>query len=644
MMSNKENTGEYGSEQITVLEGLEAVRKRPGMYIGGTGKDGLFHILKEIIDNAVDEGIAGYCDTITVELFKDNSIAIADNGRGIPIEIHEKTGKTALETVLTILHAGGKFGGGGYKVSSGLHGVGLTVTNATSEWMKVNVYKNGKEYEIGLSRGNVTEEFSEVGESKITGTRVAFKPDHEIFETTHIDAKTLIASLKHRAYLVGGLRFIFKNYRDSENTEPIVEEFFYEGGIRSYVEGLVEPERMVGKVFHVKSEELETAVEVGFAYSDRVDYDIHAYANLVINPEGGTHLTGFKQALTKTLNDYARKNNFLKEKDENFTGEDILEGITAIISVKLEDPQFEGQTKIKLNNTEVAGHVKTILNESLTQWLEEDPKNAKAILNKCLLSQKARKAAKAARDSIVRKSILESAGMPGKLADCSEKNPEKCELFIVEGDSAGGSAKMGRDRHNQAILPLRGKPLNPEKSRIDKVLAHIGLKQLIQALGTGIGDTFDISKLRYHKIILLADADVDGSHITTLLLTFFFRQMKELITHGHVYLAQPPLYRLIVGKAESYYVADDVERAEKIKELQADGKKVNRTTRFKGLGEMNPDQLYETTIGTENRTLKQVTIEDAEEADKIFETLMGTLVPPRKAFIEANATYAELDV
>lgn len=694
---NLKVNNKYGAEQITVLEGLEAVRKRPGMYIGGTGPDGLAQIIKEIVDNSVDEALAGHCDTITVSVFPDNYISIEDNGRGIPIDTHEKTGKSALETVLTTLHAGGKFGDGGYKVSSGLHGVGLTVTNALSEWMRVDVHKDGKHYSIELSRGKVTKEFALIGETDKQGTTVSFKGDEKIFESVVIDVKKLIASLKQRAYLVGGLRFVFKNYRDalekkttesedqdfSETNEsvnldddniessksnnsdsfgaekvnflpdingvslasikPIVEEFYYEGGVRSYIEGLVKPENRIGEVFHVRNSDLPTAVEVGFVYTDRIDYSITAFANLVINPDGGTHLTGFKQALTKTINDYARRNQLLKDKDENLSGEDILEGIVTVISVKLEDPQFEGQTKIKLNNTEVAGHVKTVLNEALTQWLDERPKSSKAIIAKCIISQKARKAAKAARESVIRKSIVEGAGLPGKLADCSEKNPELCELFIVEGDSAGGSAKQGRDRMTQAILPLKGKPLNSEKGRLDKVLAHSGLKNVVQALGTGIGESFDIKKLRYHKIILLADADVDGSHITTLLLTFFFRQMKELITHGHIYIGQPPLFRIILGKDKSFYVQDDREKEQKLKELSKSKMKIT-INRFKGLGEMNADQLFDTTLNPETRILKQVDIEDAELANNIFETLMGSDVPPRRDFIETNAVYADLDI
>lgn len=640
-MAVKQDTSNYDASKITVLEGLEAVRKRPGMYIGGTGPEGLYQLIKEITDNAIDEALGGYADTVRVTIYADGAVSVEDNGRGIPIDIHPKTGKTALETVLTLLHAGGKFGDGGYKVSGGLHGVGLTVTNALSEYMEVDVAKNGKLHRIGLERGVVTKEFKVLGDTDKRGTKVKFKPDAEIFETVEIDFKRLKTSLRQKAYLVGGLKFII---RDERVKEPHDHHLFFEGGLRSYIKSLVFGEKVIGDVFHVKKQYETTEVEIGLAYTDKVDHDISAFANLVINPEGGTHLTGFKSSITKVLNDYARKNQILKEKDENLTGDDVLEGLTAIISVKIENPQFEGQTKIKLNNTEVAGHVRAVMSEAFMSWLEENPKVAREVIEKCVLSLKARKAAKAARESVVRKGLLDSAGLPGKLADCTSKDPELSELFLVEGDSAGGSAKQGRDRMTQAIMPLRGKPINTEKYRIDKVLANDILKQLVQALGCGIGESLNVEKLRYHKIILLADADVDGSHIQTLLLTFFFRQFRELILRGYVYVAQPPLYRITVGKSEYYYVKDDAEKEKISAMLNEANKKISGIQRFKGLGEMNPEQLLETTMDPKNRILRQVTIEDAEEADKTFEVLMGTEVPPRRRFIQVHAKQAELDV
>lgn len=643
MATKKQDSSQtYDASQITVLEGLEAVRKRPGMYIGGTGLEGLYQLFKEITDNSIDEALGGYADLIRITVTAEGALSIEDNGRGIPIDIHPKTGKTALETVLTLLHAGGKFGQGGYKVSGGLHGVGLTVTNALSEWMEVEVYKNGKAHKIGLKRGAVTEQFKAQGKTEKNGTKITFLPDKEIFESVEWDFKKLISRIRQKAFLVGGLRFIL---RDERAEEPHDFEIYFEGGLKSYVKNLVIGKKLLGEVFHTKKQYETTEVEVGFAYTDSIDNDITAFANLVINPEGGTHLTGFKASLTKTINDYARKYEFIKEKDkESLTGEDVLEGLTAIVSVKIEDPQFEGQTKIKLNNTEVAGHVRAVVNESLTQWFEENPKIAKIILEKCILSLKARKAAKAARESVVRKSILDGAGLPGKLADCTSRNPELSELFLVEGDSAGGSAKQGRDRNTQAVLPLRGKPINTEKNRIDKVLANDILKQLVQALGCGIGEVLDVSKLRYHKIIILADADVDGSHIATLLLTFFFRQFRELVNLGYIYLAQPPLYRITVGKSDYTYVKDDEEKDKFILELAKKNKKVASIQRFKGLGEMNAEQLLETTMDAKNRILRKVTIDDAEVADKTFQMLMGSDVPPRKRFIQMHAKSAEIDI
>lgn len=641
MATNKQNTTDYDASKITVLEGLEAVRKRPGMYIGGTGLDGLYQLFKEITDNAIDEALGGHADTVWVTITAEGAMSIRDNGRGIPIDIHPKTKKTALETVLTMLHAGGKFGDGGYKVSGGLHGVGLTVTNALSEWMEVEVYKGGKAHKIGLKRGKVTSKFEVLGKTDLQGTKITFLPDAEIFEIVEWDLKKIITRLRQKAFLVGGLRFVIRDERVDDPSDYIL---YFEGGVKSYVKSLVIGEKVIGEPFHVKRQYETTEVEVGLVYTDSIDNDITAFANLVVNPEGGTHLTGFKTALTKTINDYARKQEMIKEKDENLSGDDVLEGLTAIISVKIENPQFEGQTKIKLNNTEVAGHVRQVIADSLTSWFEENPKVAKMIVDKCILSLKARKAAKAARESVVRKSILDGAGLPGKLADCTSRDPSVSELFLVEGDSAGGSAKQGRDRMTQAVLPLRGKPINTEKNRIDKVLANDILKQLVQALGCGIGDLLNVEKLRYHKIIILADADVDGSHIQTLLLTFFFRQFRELINRGYVYLAQPPLYRLTFGKSDYYWVKDDEEKDKVIAEMAKKNKKVTNVQRFKGLGEMNAEQLLETTMDPKNRILRKVNIDDGEAADRVFQMLMGSEVAPRKRFIQMHARSAEVDV
>lgn len=631
----------YDASKITVLEGLDAVRKRPGMYIGSTSEEGLLQLFKEILDNAIDEALAGFATVIRIDINNDGSVSVEDNGRGIPVDIHPKTGKTALETVLTMLHAGGKFGDGGYKVSGGLHGVGLTVTNALSEFMNLEVYKNNKTYFIGLERGVVTKPFTVIGDTNKRGTKVTFLPDKQIFEKIEWDYKKILNIIKQKAFLVGGLSFIIKDHRIED---PFDYYIYYEGGLKSYVQSLTKISNIIGDYFHVNGKYNGTEVEVAFVYTESLDYNISCFTNLVFNPEGGTHLSGFKLALTKTINDYARKNNLLKEKEENLTNEDVLEGIVAVISVKVENPLFEGQTKIKLNNPEVQGHVKSVVTEALMSWLEENPKNAKLIIDKCILSQKARKAAKAARENVVRKTILEGGGLPGKLADCTSKDPRISELFIVEGDSAGGSAKQGRDRMIQAVLPLRGKPINTEKHRLDKVLANDILKQLVQALGCGIGDSLDISKLRYHKIIILSDADVDGSHIQTLLLTFFFRHFKPLIYNGFIYLGQPPLYRITVGKSEYYWVRNDEEKDLLIKKLENQGKKITNVQRFKGLGEMNPDQLQETTMDVKKRILRQVTIEDAQKANEIFETLMGSDVLPRKRFIQMHAKIAELDI
>jgi DNA gyrase subunit B len=635
----KQINQDYDSSKIQVLQGLEAVRKRPAMYIGSTDTHGLHHIVTEVLDNSVDEAIAGFCDHINITLKKDGSIEIEDNGRGIPIDIHPTTKKTTLETVMTNLHAGGKFEEGAYKVSGGLHGVGIKCTNALSEYMQTTVYKDGKTYTQKYERGKVASEVEEIGKTDKVGTKHVFKPDSEIFTDTKFNFDTILGKCRQHAYLTAGLRFTLEDEREDD---PVVYELYFEDGIKSYVKFFNINEKSISNIFYIKGEEKDIIVECAIQYSSSLDEKVRCYTNNILNPEGGTHLTGFKSALTKAINNYAQANDLIKGIKENLGGEDVREGLTAIISVKVPDPQFEGQTKIKLNNPEVQKVVLKIVKEELTTHFQENPKDAKNIVSKAVLAYKAKVAAKAARDAVVRKGAFEGGGLPGKLADCSSKKPEECELYLVEGDSAGGSAKQGRDRRSQAVLPLGGKPINSQKYRIDRVLNNPELKDFITALGCGIGDTMDLNKLRYHKIVLMNDADIDGLHITTLVLTLIFRYLRPLIEEGYIYIAQPPLFKVEVGK-EKYYFLNEREKNEFVKKAQAKGKKTT-INRFKGLGEMNPSQLWETTMNPETRALKQVTIEDAEMAENTFEILMGEEVPPRRRFIKKNAKNANLDV
>ncbi len=642
----------YDASQIQVLEGLEAVRRRPGMYIGSTDIRGLHHLVYEVVDNAVDEALAGVCTHILVEILADGSVRVTDNGRGIPVDIHPQTGRPALEVVMTTLHAGGKFGGGSYKVATGLHGVGVSAVNALSEWLEAIVQRDGYRYRQRYERGRPVTPVERLGKADPTrwyahprfppadhGTIVHFKPDAEIFRSG-IDYKfeTLAQRFREMAFLTRGLTITLVDEREDREIT-----FYFEGGIQSFVRYLNRNRQPLHPIWYVERTVGDILVEVALQYTDAYNETVLAFANNVNTVDGGTHLTGFRSALTRTLNDYARKAGLLKDNDPNFTGEDVREGLTAVISVKLPEPQFESQTKSKLGNAEVKGAVESVVGEALARWLEENPREAKAIIQKCLTSARAREAARQARELVIRKSALESLTLPGKLADCSERDPAKAELFIVEGDSAGGSAKQARDRHFQAILPLRGKILNTERARLDKMLANEEIKALISAIGTGIGDQFDISRLRYGKIIILADADVDGNHIRTLLLTFFFRHMTPLIENGHVYIAQPPLYRIEVRKTkEVFYAYSDAERDEIFARLRkrgidpADERQVV-TQRYKGLGEMNPEQLWETTMDPARRILLQVTIEDAAEADRVFDMLMGAAVEPRRRFIQAHA-------
>ncbi|MFH1192265.1 MAG: DNA topoisomerase (ATP-hydrolyzing) subunit B [bacterium] len=717
MVNEKEkNKSAYGAEQITVLEGLEAVRKRPGMYIGNTGELGLHHLVWEIVDNAIDEAMAGYCDDVKVILHKDGSVSVDDNGRGIPVDKHSKTKVSALETVMTVLHAGGKFGDGGYKVSSGLHGVGASVVNALSEWVKAEVHRDGsaylQEYKRGVPKGSV----KKIGTSKRTGTIITFKPDPQMFSVLEFNLKTILDHLRQQAYLTKGLRIRISDergkihtpnpsqeekYSDADGEEMECDEkekldgkeekvgasvvpikfyqFYFEGGIASYVRHIGhnrEPKHE--NIFYVEKEQENVKVEVALQYIDEYTETVFAFTNNLLNTEGGTHLAGFRTALTRTVNNYARTQGFLKEKDQNLTGEDMKEGLTAIISVKVQDPQFEGQTKVKLGNPELKSIVDGVFSEALTIFLEEHPRDAEGIIGKCILAAKARLAARAARDTVLRKGILEGLALPGKLADCTSRKPEESEIYIVEGDSAGGSAKQGRNRHFQAILPLRGKILNVERARLDKMLANNEIKTLIIALGTNIGEMFDITKLRYHRVIIMTDADVDGAHIRTLLLTLFYRHFRELIEKGHIYIAKPPLYKVAFGKKFKYvYSEEELEKAkvemgggkleirnlklgkgeegkegeegieaEEVREGgeggELEGEKEGvikgfNVQRYKGLGEMNPEQLWTTTMDPENRILKKVNIDDAEEADRIFDVLMGADVAPRKAFIQTHA-------
>ncbi len=643
-MSNTNNV-EYGADQIQILEGLEAVRKRPGMYIGTTSSRGLHHLVYEIVDNSVDEALAGYCSKIEVTINPDNSITVMDNGRGIPTGINQKAGKPAVEVVFTVLHAGGKFGGGGYKVSGGLHGVGASVVNALSDWLEVEIRQNGRVYNQRYERGNVCFPLKEVGtcDLELSGTKVTFKPDASIFtETTVYDYKILEERLRETAFLTKGLCIVLRDIREEEIKE---KTFHYEGGIKEFVTYLNKSkEPLYDNILYFEGKKNGVYVEVAFQHNDSYNESVYSFVNNINTPEGGTHLIGFRNAVTKTFNDYARTNKLLKDSEPNLSGEDIREGLTAIVSIKIEDPQFEGQTKQKLGNSEARGAVDNIVSEQLTYFLEQNPQVAKLICEKSVLAQRAREAARKARDLTRRKTALDSTSMPGKLADCSDKDPKNCEIYIVEGDSAGGSAKTARSRATQAILPLRGKILNVEKARLDKIYANAEIKAMITAFGTGIHDDFDISKLRYHKIIIMTDADVDGAHIATLLLTFIYRFMPELIKQGYVYLAQPPLYKLEKNK-KVWYAYSDEELNKILEEVGRDQN--NKIQRYKGLGEMDAEQLWDTTMDPEKRILLRVSMnEEAEaEVDLTFTTLMGDKVEPRRIFIEENAKYVKnLDI
>ena len=660
-MSNQINSGSYNGSQIQVLEGLEPVRKRPGMYIGSTGYDGVHHLIKEIADNSIDEAIAGFATRVDVKILKDGGITVTDDGRGIPVDKHPKTGLSALETVLTVLHAGGKFGGGGYKVSSGLHGVGSSVVNALSTKMIAEVVRDGQLYRVEFERGKIVQPLKKIGKTnRVTGTSITFYPDPTIFkETVDFDYKWVVNYLRHQSYLTKG---VFTSVQDERTQER--QAFYFEGGIRSYVKNLNIGKDVISEnIFYVERPVEDCMVEIALQYNDTYTEMVKPFANNVLTPDGGTHLVGFKAALTRVINDYARKNNLLKEKEDNLTGDDIREGLTAVILVKLPDPQFEGQTKNKLGNPEMRRYVDQVMSEYFSYYLEENPAIAKKVVNKALLAARARRAARAARDNIIRKGALDGLNLPGKLADCSSKDAKECELYIVEGDSAGGSAKSGRDSRTQAILPLRGKVLNTERARLDRMLANNEIVSLIKGMGVGIGDTFDISGLRYHRIIIMTDADVDGSHIATLLMTFFFRHMKEVVEGGHIYLAKPPLYLLKATGNKKWYAYSDEEKDNMISELiekrQSNGAKINPNDspmkqaglndiqRYKGLGEMDADQLWETTMKPENRVLIQVKVEDAERADAIFSKLMGDEVSLRKSFIQTrakDANFDELDV
>ena len=634
---------EYGADQIQILEGLEAVRKRPGMYIGSTSVRGLHHLVYEIVDNSVDEALAGFCNTITVKIHQDNSITVRDNGRGIPVDIQKKAGKSALEVVFTVLHAGGKFGGAGYKVSGGLHGVGASVVNALSEWLDVKVYKEGKIYAMSFAKGKVTKPIECIGtcSEEEQGTEVHFLPDASIFEESVYEFETLKIRLRETAFLTKNLKIRLVDEREGQEKE---KEFHYEGGIQEFVTFLNKgKEALYPDVIYCEGEKEKILVEVAMQHNDSYTENIYTFVNNINTPEGGTHLTGFKNALTKTFNDYARQNKLLKDSEANLSGEDIREGLTCIISVKIEDPQFEGQTKQKLGTSEAQVAVQGIVSEQLTYFLEQNPAVAKVICEKSILAQRARAAARKARDLTRRKSALDGVGLPGKLADCSSKDPERCEIFIVEGDSALGPAKEGRNPETQAVLPLRGKVLNVQKARLDRIYANEEIKGMITAFGTGIHEDFDLSKLRYHKIIIMTDADVDGAHISTLMLTFIYNFMPELIRKGHVYLAQPPLFTIQKNK-KHYYAYSDEEYQRILKEIGSDGADVSR---FKGLGEMNTEELQETTLDPESRTLLRVNMsdEDKAELDITFTTLMGDQVEPRREFIEQNARYVtNLDI
>ena len=636
----------YGADQIQVLEGLEAVRKRPGMYIGSVSVRGLHHLVYEIVDNSVDEALAGYCKNINVIIEPGNIISVEDDGRGIPVEKHKKTGLSAAETVYTVLHAGGKFGGdSGYKVSGGLHGVGASVVNALSEWTEVTIQRDGGIFQMAFERGKTVKPLTRIGDSKKTGTKVRFYADDTIFETLEYEYEVLEKRFREMAFLTKGLRITIE---DKRGETPQKADFCFEGGLKSFVEFLNKnKEKLHDQPIYVEKLNGDVPVEIAIQYTSAYNENIYSFVNNINTIEGGTHLEGFKRSLTKVFNDYARGHNILKDKDDNLQGEDIREGITAVVSVKVKEPQFEGQTKTKLGNSEVTGVVQSGVNEALSNFLEENPSVAKAILEKCISASRAREAARKARELVRRKSALESTTLPGKLADCSSKNAEECEIYIVEGDSAGGSAKQGRDRKFQAILPLWGKMLNVEKSRADKIYNNDKLQPVILAVGAGIGADFDITKIRYGKVIIMADADVDGAHIRTLLLTFFFRYMRPLIENGNVFLAQPPLYKLSKKGMEDVYCYTDDDLAKAYKELEQKGIARDQLglQRYKGLGEMNPEQLWETTMDPERRILVKVTMEDAMKADEIFNLLMGDEVEPRRNFITANAKYVKnLDI
>jgi len=621
----------YSADNITVLEGLQAVRKRPGMYIGTTDIAGLHHLIWEIVDNAIDEAMGGHCENIVVVIHADGSLSVDDDGRGIPVDKHSRTGKSALETVLTVLHAGGKFGeGGGYKVSGGLHGVGVSVVNALSTSLKAEIYRDGKVYFQEYSRGDALCELKVIGKTDRTGTKITFTPDPEIFELVDFKWDIVMNRLRQQAYLTKGVTIKVVDEREDKKYE-----FHFEGGIKSYVRHINKNKEAIGnEIVYIEREVPEGSIEVALQYTQAFQETVYTFANNIHTTEGGMHLTGFRSALTRVVNSYARKNDLLKEKDDNLTSDDVREGLTAIISVKLADPQFEGQTKSKLGNAEMRTAVETVFGEAFMQFLEEHPAEGRGVVGKCALAARARLAARAARDTVIRKGALEGMTLPGKLADCSTRDASISELFIVEGDSAGGSAKQGRNREFQAILPLRGKILNVEQARLDKILANNEIKALIIAIGVGVSETFDLTKLRYNKIVIMTDADVDGAHIRTLLLTLFFRYFKPLIEGGHLHIAQPPLYKITQGSKTAYAYHDE-EKEEFMKSLDSD-KKIS-VQRYKGLGEMNPDQLWETTMDPDRRSMLRVTIDDAERADKVFDTLMGSEVAPRKKFIQTHA-------
>ena len=624
-----ENIKKYDASQIQVLEGLEAVRKRPGMYIGSTGVSGLHHLVYEIVDNSIDEAMQGFCKNINVFIHEDNSITVIDDGRGIPVGMHPKMNKPAVEVVYTVLHAGGKFGGGSYKVSGGLHGVGASVVNALSEWLEVEVKSDGKIYKQRYERGKTVTPLEIIGTAKGTGTKVTFKPDYKIFEVLEYDYDIIAQRLRELAFLNKGIKITLKDERSGKE-----DLFHYEGGLKEFVKYLNRNKEVLHpEPVYIEGIKEDTLVEIGMQYNDGYSEGIFSFANNIDTPEGGTHVVGFKTALTRVINDYGRKYGFIKENDKNLSGEDTREGLTCVISVKIPDPQFEGQTKQKLGNTEVRSIVDNIVGDKFSAFLEENPQFAKVIMDKCLMASRAREAARKAREITRRKSVLESTSLPGKLADCSEKDAKLCEIFLVEGDSAGGSAKQGRDRKFQAILPLRGKIMNVEKQRLDKVLAYQEIRAMITAFGAGIDEEFDISKIRYDRIVLMTDADVDGAHIRTLILTFFFRYMRPLIEDGHVYIAQPPLYKVTKSKKD-YYAYTDKELENKLDEVGRDNTAIQR---YKGLGEMNPEQLWETTMDPKTRTMLRVNIEDAVQADEMFNILMGDKVEPRREFITENA-------